>query len=137
MPTVTETHPYNLSPKFSIPDDTRLLIVGTAPPPRFSNPASKDRRGLDFDFFYGSEDNYMWEFLDNIAEEIDDEKLFADDASSEDCCDAARKFLQRHKIWMCDALQTYHRKEGMEWSASDADIVPEQLTDFRVIFNLR
>jgi hypothetical protein len=84
MMATKETHPYNL--RETIPDETRLLIVGTAPPPRFSNPACKGTRPLDFDFFYGSEDNYMWEFLENISKEIDRKKLFADDASSEECC---------------------------------------------------
>lgn len=137
MTMVTETHPYNL--REAIPDETRLLIVGTAPPPWFSNPGCIDRRGRrDFDFFYGSEKSFMWKkLLNNIAEEIDGEKLFADDASSKDRCGAARKFLQHHKIWMRDVLQTYHRKDGKECSASDSDIEPEQLTDFRSIFNLR
>jgi hypothetical protein len=49
MTTKIETHPYNL--RETIPDETRLLIVGTAPPPRFSNPACGGMRGLDFDFF--------------------------------------------------------------------------------------
>jgi hypothetical protein len=67
------THPYNKGEL--IPPDTRVLIVGTAPPPRFHDP--KELRGDDFDFFYGSEDNFMWEYLDKIAEEIDGAKLFS------------------------------------------------------------
>jgi len=127
MTTIIETHPYNL--RETIPDETRLLLVGTAPPPRFSNPACGGMRGYDFDFFYGSEDNYMWEFLENIAEEIQQKKLFAEGASSEQCCDAARVFLRRYKLWMCDVLQRYQRKAGKGTSASDADIDPPALTD--------
>jgi G:T/U-mismatch repair DNA glycosylase len=134
MTVVTETHPYNL--REVIPDETRLLIVGTAPPPWFSNPACIGKRGRrDFNFFYGSDKNFMWKkLLNNIAEEIDGEKLFADDASSDDRYSAAHTFLQDHKMWMRDVLQTYHRKN--ECSSFDRDIEPEQLTDFRPIFNL-
>jgi hypothetical protein len=136
MTTIIETHPYNV--RETIPGETRLLIVGTAPPPRFSNAACGGMRGLDFDFFYGSEDNYMWEFLENIAEEIEQKKLFAEDASSEECCDAARVFLRRYKLWMRDVLQRYQRKAGKGTSASDADIVPPaptDCTDFRSIIS--
>jgi hypothetical protein len=92
---------------------------------------------LDFDFFYGSEDNYMWEFLDNIAEEMEKTKLFTKEMSSDQCRDVARDFLQRRKLWMRDILQQYQRKEGKEASASDSDIRTPALadcTDFRLIF---
>jgi len=127
MTTTIETHPYNL--RETIPDETRLLIVGTAPPPRFSNPACGGMRGDDFNFFYGSKVNYMWKFLENIAEEKEQKKLFQKDASSEQRCDAARAFLRRYKLWMCDVLQRYQRKPGKGTSASDADIIPPALTD--------
>jgi hypothetical protein len=59
FPKGTETHPYNSEP---IPDNVRLLIVGTAPPPRFSNPQCEGvgAHKLDFEFFYGSGHNNMW-----------------------------------------------------------------------------
>ncbi len=63
-----ETHPYNHHE--AIPDGTCKLIVGTAPPPRFSHPRSTDKvclRPCDLDFYYGSEDNFMWEFLERIS----------------------------------------------------------------------
>jgi hypothetical protein len=71
----------------------------------------------------------MWEFLENIAEEIEQKKLFAEDASSEQCRDAARNFLRRYKLWMCDVLQRYQRVAGNGTSASDADIISPPLTD--------
>lgn len=135
MTSVRETHPYNL--RETIPDGTHLLIVGTAPPPRFSNPRCKGMRPCDFDFFYGSEDNYMWKFLDNIAKEVDGQKLFSKEASSEECCHAARDFLRRHKLWMCDILQSYQRKPNKECSPLDQDIIVPEITDctdFRSIF---
>jgi hypothetical protein len=142
MTMAKETHPYNL--RWRIPNQTQLLIVGTAPPPRFSNPACisnpacKCTRVLDFDFFYGSGDNYMWVFLENIAEKIDDRKLFADDADSAECCRVARAFLQRRKIWMRDILQTYQRKPNKQCSALDNDIIAtsvDDCTDFRPILS--
>lgn len=128
---MNETHPYNLREK--IPSDTHLLVVGTAPPPRFShNSTCGGMRGLDFDFFYGSEDNYMWQFLEEIAEEVDEKKLFVVD-SPDDCTRAARHFLQRHKVWMHDVLQVYRRKSGRKCSASDVDIEFKEFADFRSI----
>jgi G:T/U-mismatch repair DNA glycosylase len=130
-----ETHPYNDQP---IPDGTRLLIVGTAPPPRFSKPAKLV--GSDFDFFYGSQDNYMWEFLDQIAEHIDGKNLFEENTSQCECCKIAHNFLKRHNIWMHDVLQTYQRKEGREDNAGDGDIKPPpdaEFTKFETVFKVR
>lgn len=61
-----ETYPYNSEP---MPANVRLLIVGTAPPPRFSNPQCEGGRAhkLDFNFFYGSGHNNMWLWLNQIA----------------------------------------------------------------------
>ena len=128
-----EKHPYNDQ---AIPDGTRLLIVGTAPPPRFSCPAPKSLVGFDFDFFYGSQDNYMWEFLDQIAEHIEGHNLFEEDTSRDQCCDITRDFLRRHKIWMHDVLQTYQRKDGRDDKAGDNDIKPPfdlKSTNFRTV----
>jgi hypothetical protein len=73
MTEIMEHHPYNH--REEVPQETRLLIIGTAPPPRFSNPAFRIMKELDFDFFYGSEDNYMWEFLDWPAPGSEDTEL--------------------------------------------------------------
>jgi hypothetical protein len=118
-----------------------LLIVGTAPPPRFSLPKTVERGGLktdDVDFYYGSYDNYMWVLLENIAEDIDGETLSLSDLSSDKCPDVMRDFLWRHKLWMRDVLQTYERKKGKETSPYDSDIVrpiATQFTEFRPIFS--
>jgi G:T/U-mismatch repair DNA glycosylase len=127
-----EIHPYNLQEM--IPIETRALVVGTAPPPRFSYPRYVDSlRPNDVDFYYGSEANYMWEFLDNIAKDLDGYELF-ENASSAQCRDAMRDFLRRHRIWMRDVLQVYQRKTGKKESANDADIIQLQFTDFSPIF---
>lgn len=135
-------HPYNT--REPIPENTCVLIVGTAPPPRFNDP--KSLRGDDFDFFYGSEDNYMWEHLDKIAEEIDGAKLFGQAETVADgktkviytdtndqCCEIVRSFLRTHHLWMKDILQEYARKAGKEHLASDDAIEepdPSACTDF-------
>jgi G:T/U-mismatch repair DNA glycosylase len=130
-----EQHPYN-NPE-DVPADTRVLIVGTAPPPRFSkNSPCPGMRGLDFDFYYGSEDNYMWQFLGEIAEDINYPKkpLFTDDEDAEVCTKTARAFLEASRVWMYDTLNAYQRKTGREHSAHDADIAHKELTDFTPVF---
>lgn len=130
-----ETHPYN--DLETIPPDTRLLIIGTAPPPRFSrNSQCGELRGLDFDFYYGSEDNYMWLFLEEIADDINYPKnpLFTDDDTSKTCIDTARAFLKNYKVWMYDVLRIYQRKEGRKCSPYDADIEYREFADFTPIF---
>lgn len=128
-----ECHPYNT--REPIPDGTQLVVIGTAPPPRFSNPSLGGLRGLDFDFFYGSEDNYMWPFLENIAKRKWDIKLFDDHFSSEQCCDAARSFLRDNHLWMRDVLSRYQRKEGKEHLADDAYILPSEFSSFRELIH--
>lgn len=129
---ITETHPYNhLYP--TLPG-TRLIIVGTAPPLRFSNSAIGPLHGLDFEFFYGSETSNMWPFCEKIAEAEEGEKLFIDEMSSSECRRRASAFLRRRKAWMQDVLQEYHRKDGKSASAEDCHIVPEKFNDFRNIF---
>src|ERR1700737_1399038 len=129
-----ERHPYNN--REPIPDGTSVLIVGTAPPPRFSLPrlAGQTLSQDDVDFFYGSKENCLWrEFLDEIAKEIEGESLFS--KTGEACVVAMRNFLRRHKMWMRDVLETYQRKKE---SALDNDIckpVPSDLTDFAKLFD--
>jgi hypothetical protein len=117
-----ETHPYN---SFPIPPDTKTLIVGTAPPPRFSLPRPPHegpKKGWDADFFYGSGENYLWSYLEKAA----GEQIFADpgtaEAAAEDTENLMRDFLRRHRIWMRDVLQTYRRRKGHETSPMDQHI---------------
>jgi G:T/U-mismatch repair DNA glycosylase len=135
MEMFTETHPYNQ--REPIPEGTRILVVGTAPPPRFSNPACRgvSAHKLDFDFFYGSGHNYFWKWMNDIATE-QGAPLPPDEAEPEQYVSAARDFLKKHKIWMKDVLQTYRRKPGDPCSASDGSIEcprPEDCTDFRQV----
>jgi hypothetical protein len=117
----TETHPYNSEP---VPGNVRLLIVGTAPPPRFSNPQCEGfgAHRLDFNFFYGSGHNKMWLWLNQIAAS-QGMALPNDDAGAQEYRNAARDYLQRNRLWMKDVLQTYRRKSGRECSSSDDAII--------------
>jgi hypothetical protein len=128
---VIETHPYNSDP---IPANARLLIVGTAPPPRFSNPQCKGVgvHRLDFEFFYGSGHNNMWFWLNQIAA-CQGMPLPNNDADAREYLRAARSYLVQNRLWMKDVLQTYRRKPGRECSSSDDDIVeplPADCTNF-------
>ncbi len=116
-----EKHPYNSEP---MPANVRLLIVGTAPPPRFSNPQCEGVRAhkLDFNFFYGSGDNNMWLLLNKIAAN-EGRALPNDEASAHEYGEAAREYLRRNPLWMKDVLQTYRRKTGRECSSADDDII--------------
>ena len=128
METFKETHPYNLQER--IPDGTRILIVGTAPPPRFSNPNCEKVRAhrLDFKFFYGSGDNYLWKWMNEIAAEKGT-PLPSDEAGPEEYSAAARSFLKAHKIWMKDVLQTYQRKPEDPCGAADTSLKPPRVED--------
>lgn len=52
-------HPYGPF----IPDGARKLIVGTLPPPRFTQGLLREG---DVDFCYGSRDGQLWPILDRI-----------------------------------------------------------------------
>lgn len=122
---MNEIHPYNESEP--IPEGTCLLIIGTAPPPRFSAPRSKDwnlpGQG-DVDFYYGSTYNQLWSM---ILPELYEHRSLENSR-------AMRQFLSDHKMWMRDVLQVYRRKEGKSESAKDMDIIPLAYTDFRPTF---
>ncbi|MHC2531891.1 uracil-DNA glycosylase family protein [Bradyrhizobium diazoefficiens] len=126
---ITERHPYNeLHP---VPDDTETLIIGTAPPPRFSNPALGGIRDGDAEFYYGSEDNCLWwDIFDAINQKLTGKKLFTDkDWEQCHCLGTMRQFLRSHKIWMRDVLQAYKRDDPC--SPSDNQIRDIEFADFR------
>ncbi|WP_461333176.1 uracil-DNA glycosylase family protein [Bradyrhizobium embrapense] len=126
MEHLTEKHPFNCLE--AIPDNASTLIVGTAPPPRFSRPDMCLLTG-DTRFYYGSKSNRMWRLLSGITgtpllEEPDDAQRRTN----------WRNFLTVNDLWMFDVLQEYKRKSGKETSARDADIEAFDLTDFRRVF---
>ncbi|WP_221389323.1 hypothetical protein [Pasteurella testudinis] len=89
-------HPY---PPF-IPATADKLIVGTLPPPRFSQGLLKPD---DVDFCYGSRDGQLWLILGNI---------FGIDFRFENNQSAVQQrqdFLIRHNIGICDMVQQCRR----------------------------
>lgn len=91
-------HPY---PPF-IQSDTKKLIVGTLPPPRFS---TGDLLEKDVDFCYGSYFNSLWLFLDKIYE-LD---LLYD--NSEAAIQQRKQFLIKQHIGVCDIVASAEREK--------------------------
>ena len=118
MPYDFEKHPFNLL--HPIPQETEFLIVGTAPPLRFSGGTDKCRYPNDIDFFYGSKDNQLWSVIlpkiySKTFENLDD--IFA--------------FLRANRIWMVDVLRSYDRKRA---DALDSSLLPITFTSFKEVF---
>ncbi|WP_347922368.1 uracil-DNA glycosylase family protein [Pontimicrobium sp. SW4] len=91
-------HPY---PPF-IQKDTTKLIVGTLPPPRFSTGELLEK---DVNFCYGSYYNSLWLFIDKIH----DLNLRYD--SSQEAIDQRKQFLIKHKIGVCDIVESAEREK--------------------------
>ncbi|MFD2725529.1 uracil-DNA glycosylase family protein [Hyunsoonleella rubra] len=89
-------HPY---PPF-IQNNTKKLIVGTLPPPRFSTGELLDR---DVDFCYGSYYNSLWLYIDKIH----DLNLRFD--NSMEAVQQRKDFLIQHKIGVCDIVESAER----------------------------
>jgi len=91
-------HPYEPF----IKKDTTKLIVGTFPPPRFSTGNLLEK---DVNFCYGSYYNSLWLYLD----EIYDLKLRYD--NSKKAVEQRKEFLLKHKIGVCDIVQSCEREK--------------------------
>ena len=85
-----------------IPHNTRKLIVGTLPPPRFSVQELKEG---DVDFCYGSRDGLLWPVLDRIF----NLKLIY--ANTEQAVNQRKSFLKEHSIGICDIVDSCYRKK--------------------------
>lgn len=90
-------HPYQPF----IKNDTTKLIVGTLPPPRFSTGELLER---DVDFCYGSYYNSLWLFIDKIH------NLNLRYDNSEEAIAERKYFLQKHKIGVCDIVESADRQ---------------------------
>ena len=91
-------HPYDPF----IQEDTLQLIVGTLPPPRFSTGQLLEK---DVDFCYGSYFNSLWLYIDKIH----NLKLRYD--NSEEAVAQRKAFLIKHKIGVCDIVESCERKK--------------------------
>lgn len=91
-------HPY----KPFIKKDTKKLIVGTLPPPRFSTGNLLEK---DVDFCYGSYYNSLWLFIDRIH------NLNLRYDNSEEAIAERKAFLIAHKIGVCDIVNSCEREK--------------------------
>lgn len=90
------THPYQPF----IQEDSKKLIVGTLPPPRFTTGKLLEK---DVDFCYGSYYNSLWLYIDRIH----DLNLRYD--NSQEAIDQRKEFLISRKIGVCDIVESAER----------------------------
>jgi len=91
-------HPY----KPFIQKDTKKLIVGTLPPPRFSTGQLLEK---DVNFCYGSFYNSLWLKIDKIH------NLNLRYDNSQEAIDQRKQFLIDNKIGICDIVESAERKK--------------------------
>ena len=83
-----------------INNDTKFLIMGTLPPPRF---CTGELKPDDVQFCYGSKDNLLWKLLSHIY----DTKLLYD--NSQQAVAQRKELLKINKIGICDIVEYCHR----------------------------
>jgi G:T/U-mismatch repair DNA glycosylase len=120
-----EVHPYNLANP--IPEGTRILIVGTAPPERFSRAATPLRRG-DVRFYYGSEDNELWSIILSTIFRVTFEHEGAEVKRRDMIA-----FLTLNRIWMHDIFEVYERRRA--GSSLDSNLQLLQAADFKRVLS--
>jgi len=91
-------HPYQPF----IQKDTKKLIVGTLPPPRFSTGKLLEK---DVNFCYGSCYNSLWLKIDKIH------NLNLRYDNSQKAIDERKQFLIKHKIGICDIVESAEREK--------------------------
>jgi G:T/U-mismatch repair DNA glycosylase len=106
-------HPY---PPFIFPQATRL-IVGTLPPPRFSQGLL---RPGDVDFCYGSRDGLLWPILDRIF------GLGLAYETTREAITQRKQFLLDQRIGICDVVERATRQRV---DASDLGMEHVELRD--------
>lgn len=106
-------HPYQPF----IQKDTKKLIVGTLPPPRFSVGKLLEK---DVNFCYGSYYNSLWLYIDKIH----DLNLRYD--NSQEAIEERKAFLIQQKIGVCDIVESAERDKI---DASDLGMKNIQLRD--------
>ncbi len=91
-------HPYQPF----IQSDTKKLIVGTLPPPRFT---TGDLLEKDVNFCYGSYYNSLWLYIDRIH------GLNLRYDNSQEAIDERKTFLIKHRIGVCDIVESAEREK--------------------------
>ena len=107
------THPY----KPFIPENATKLIVGTLPPPRFTN---GDLKHDDVNFCYGSRDGFLWPILDRLFD------LNLKYENTEAAIDQRKEFLLKRGIGICDVVESSRRSKI---DASDLGMKDVELRD--------
>ena len=106
MNDISEVHPYNSA--YPIPRGTRVLVVGTAPPERFSRlPGPSGDLSGDVRFYYGSRDNELWS---KIIPKIARFQLGQGDAEAKR--QEMISFLKVNRILMLDVHERYLRERA-------------------------
>jgi len=106
-------HPYHPF----IPKNATKLIVGTLPPPRFSQRKLLER---DVDFCYGSRNGQLWRILDTIF------KLDLKFETTEAAIIQRKAFLIENNIGICDIVESCKRDKI---DASDLGMQEVKLRD--------
>ena len=83
-------------------DEATKLIVGTLPPPRFTQRRLKPG---DVDFCYGSRDGQLWRILDRIF------GLNLHFETTENAVHQRKEFLKSHRIGICDIVDRAEREK--------------------------
>ncbi|GLU42417.1 hypothetical protein Musp01_00410 [Muricauda sp. NBRC 101325] len=83
-------------------EEATKLIVGTLPPPRFTTGELKEE---DVDFCYGSCNGMLWPILDQIFD------LNLKYENTNEAIQQRRHFLIKHKIGVCDIVQSAEREK--------------------------
>lgn len=94
----THTHPYQPF----IKNDTKKLIVGTLPPPRFTTGNLLEK---DVNFCYGSYYNSLWLFIDKIH------NLNLRYNNSKAAVKERQEYLIKHNIGVCDIVESCEREK--------------------------
>lgn len=113
-----EIHPY----KPFYDDRTKVLIIGTTPPMRFTQ--RLNLMADDVDFYYGSRDNYFW----NLIGDVFDLQFTRD--NSEESIDQRKTFLKESCIGLVDIVSEFTRKEN---NASDNNL---DVIQFQNVFEI-
>lgn len=106
-------HPYEPF----IKSNTKKIIVGTLPPPRF---CTKEYKENDVDFCYGSQDGLLWKSLDVIFD------LNLEYKNTKEEIKKRKDFLISNNIGVCDIVNTCKREKV---DASDIGMSDIELRD--------
>lgn len=108
-----------------IKEDTKKLIVGTLPPPRFSTGQLLEK---DVDFCYGSYYNSLWLYIDKIH------NLNLRYDNSIEAIEQRKAFLITHKIGVCDIVASGERQKIDASDLGLSNVVLRDLIGFLMKF---